>query len=120
MAGVQQIVDQAVLTVAKTVEDQVDEEIRKLDNLGAEDIERLRERRVAEMKRMAEKRQQWAAAGHGEYREVHGEKEFFKAVKGEERVVCHFYRESIPCKVGGSTLCGAGSKGDCLRRLVLT
>ncbi|KAK9820972.1 hypothetical protein WJX81_003934 [Elliptochloris bilobata] len=27
------------------------------------------------------------------------EKEFFAEVKGEERVVCHFFRENWPCKV---------------------
>ncbi len=27
------------------------------------------------------------------------EKEFFAEMKGEERMVCHFYRDSWPCKV---------------------
>ena len=38
--------------------------------------------------------------GHGEYREIPGEKDFFAEVKDEERVVCHFFRENWPCKVG--------------------
>ncbi|CAD7698430.1 unnamed protein product [Ostreobium quekettii] len=99
MAGLQQAVDQAVLAVARTVEDRVDEEIRRLDNLDGDDLELLRERRLAEAKRMAARRQAWAAAGHGEYREVHDEKEFFREVKGEERAVCHFYRQNSPCQV---------------------
>ena len=44
--------------------------------------------------------QEWLGRGHGEYREILGEKDFFAEVKGEERVVCHFFRENWPCKVG--------------------
>jgi hypothetical protein len=55
---------------------------------------------VQDIKRTAARRQQWLAAGHGEYREAATEKDFFAEVKGEERVVCHFYRDSWPCKVG--------------------
>ena len=44
--------------------------------------------------------QEWVRRGHGEYREIQGEKEFFAEMKGEERMVCHFYRENWPCKVG--------------------
>ncbi|KAK9827321.1 hypothetical protein WJX81_004776, partial [Elliptochloris bilobata] len=43
--------------------------------------------------------EEWLVRGHGEYREIAGEKEFFAEVKGEERVVCHFFRENWPCKV---------------------
>lgn len=34
----------------------------------------------------------WIAAGHGTYREVGDQKEWFEVVKKSERVVCHFYR----------------------------
>jgi hypothetical protein len=43
--------------------------------------------------------QEWVRRGHGEYREILGEREFFAEMKGEERMVCHFYRENWPCKV---------------------
>lgn len=56
--------------------------------------------RVQDIKRAAARKQQWLAAGHGEYREAATEKDFFAEVKGEERAVCHFYRNSWPCKVG--------------------
>jgi hypothetical protein len=65
-------------------------------------------RHAQNIKRAAARKQQWLAAGHGEYREAATEKDFFAEVKAEERVVCHFYRDSLPCKVVGMT--GASSK----------
>ncbi|KAJ8551786.1 hypothetical protein K7X08_021801 [Anisodus acutangulus] len=99
MDKVQEIVEKQVLTVAKAVEDKLDEEISALDRLDLDDIEVLRERRLQQMKKMAEKRSRWMSLGHGEYSEIPNEKEFFSVVKASERVVCHFYRENWPCKV---------------------
>ncbi|GKV26435.1 hypothetical protein SLEP1_g35735 [Rubroshorea leprosula] len=96
---VQVILEKQVLTVAKAVEDQIDEEIAALDRLDHDDLEALRERRLQQMKKMAEKRSRWIALGHGEYSEIASEKDFFSIVKASERVVCHFYRENWPCKV---------------------
>ncbi|GLU09133.1 hypothetical protein SLE2022_260080 [Rubroshorea leprosula] len=96
---VQEILEKQVLTVAKAVEDKIDEEIAALDRLDLDDLEALRERRLQQMKKMAEKRSRWIALGHGEYSEIGSEKDFFSVVKASERVVCHFYRENWPCKV---------------------
>ncbi|KAI6678118.1 hypothetical protein NL676_038914 [Syzygium grande] len=96
---VQEIIEKQVLTVAKAVEDKIDEEIAALDRLDDDDLEALRERRLAQMKRMAEKRGRWISLGHGDYSEIPVEKEFFSVVKASDRVVCHFYRENWPCKV---------------------
>ncbi|KAG6408967.1 hypothetical protein SASPL_131995 [Salvia splendens] len=96
---VQEILEQQVLSVAKAVEEQIDDQISALDRLDPDDIEALRERRLQQMKKMAEKRSRWIKLGHGEYTEIHNEKEFFSIVKASERVVCHFYRENWPCKV---------------------
>ncbi|KAL8156159.1 hypothetical protein AgCh_001312 [Apium graveolens] len=96
---VQEILEKQVLTVVKAVEDKIDDEISALDRLDLEDIEVLRERRLQQMKKMAEKRRQWVALGHGDYSEIYVEKEFFSVVKTSDRVVCHFYRENWPCKV---------------------
>ncbi|XP_074564360.1 thioredoxin domain-containing protein 9 homolog [Curcuma longa] len=93
-----QILEQQLLTVAKAVEDKIDEEITALDRLDLDDLEALRERRLQQMKKMAEKRNRWISLGHGEYSEI-SEKDFFAAVKASDRVVCHFYRENWPCKV---------------------
>ncbi|XP_042004790.1 thioredoxin domain-containing protein 9 homolog [Salvia splendens] len=96
---VQEILEQQVLSVAKAVEEQIDDQISALDRLDPDDIEALRERRLQQMKKMAEKRSRWIKLSHGEYTEIHNEKEFFSIVKASERVVCHFYRENWPCKV---------------------
>ncbi|KAG5548223.1 hypothetical protein RHGRI_013804 [Rhododendron griersonianum] len=96
--NVQEIIEKQVLTVAKAVEDKIDDEISALDRLDLDDIEALRERRLQQMKKMAEKRGRWIALGHGDYSEIHAEKDFFSVVKASDRVVCHFYRENWPCK----------------------
>ncbi|KAL7156904.1 hypothetical protein ABFS83_02G040400 [Erythranthe nasuta] len=96
---VQEILEKQVLTVVKAVEDKIDDEIAALDKLDVDDLEALRERRLHQMKKMADKRSRWIALGHGEYSEIPNEKEFFSVVKASDRVVCHFYRENWPCKV---------------------
>lgn len=124
------------------------------------------------VRRLQQKRQEWAQKGHGEYNEIE-EKDFFKVwrrqrlvglawgvlsagwrlqgmrqhhrhehlgtclcsapmvgmrltrhpaptnrlpqeMKGEERMVCHFYRNSMPCKVGASVGTVRGTR-DSLR-----
>ncbi|KAJ6965073.1 thioredoxin domain-containing protein 9 [Populus alba x Populus x berolinensis] len=97
--NLQDIIEKQVLTVAKAVEDKIDEEISALDRLDLDDIEALRERRLQQMKKMAEKRSRWISLGHGEYAEIPSEKDFFSVVKASDRVVCHFYRDNWPCKV---------------------
>lgn len=93
------IIEKQVLTVAKAMEDKLDDEIASLEKLDEDDLEVLRERRLKQMKKMAEKKKRWMSLGHGEYSEIHSEKDFFSVVKASERVVCHFYRENWPCKV---------------------
>lgn len=96
---VMQIIEKQVLTVAKVVEEKLDDEIAALERLDDDDLEQLRERRLHQMKKMAEKRSRWISLGHGEYSEIFSEKDFFTIVKASDRVVCHFYRENWPCKV---------------------
>ncbi|KAM7252101.1 hypothetical protein ACFE04_023984 [Oxalis oulophora] len=97
--NVQEIIEKQVLTVAKAMEDKLDDEISALDKLDTDDLEALRERRLQQMKKMAEKRSRWISLGHGDYTEIPIEKDFFSIVKASDRVVCHFYRENWPCKV---------------------
>eukprot|EP00775_Hariotina_reticulata_P013574 gene13574-13699_t len=101
MAGqlVQQAVEQSVLRVAKQLEDQIDSELHKLENLQDDDLERIRQRRIQDLRQQQEKTRDWIQKGHGEYQEIFEEKEFFKEMKGEDRMVCHFYRDNWPCKV---------------------
>ncbi|CAN1156267.1 Thioredoxin domain-containing protein 9 homolog [Linum perenne] len=96
---VQDILEKQVLSVVKAVEDKIDDEIAALDRLDTDDLEALRERRMQQMKKMAEKRRRWISLGHGDYTEIPAEKDFFSVVKASDRVVCHFYRENWPCKV---------------------
>ncbi|KXZ55255.1 hypothetical protein GPECTOR_3g394 [Gonium pectorale] len=98
-AMAQQLIEQTVVSLARQMEQQVDREIQKLDNLNEDDVEAIRQKRLIEMKQRQEKMKDWVARGHGEYREIHTEQEFFKEMKGEERMVCHFFRENWPCKV---------------------
>lgn len=95
----QQAVQQQVLRVAQQLEEQIDSQLHKLDNLQEDDLERIRQRRVQELRQQQEKTKEWVAKGHGECKEIFEEKEFFKEMKGEERMICHFYRDNWPCKV---------------------
>ena len=49
------------------------------------------------MYRIQQKKDDWLQRGHGELREI-TEKDFFSEMKGEERMVCLFYRASVPCQ----------------------
>lgn len=98
----QAVVEQTVVGLAKRLEAQVDAEINRLENLNDDDIESIRAKRMADMKKRQEKTREWVERGHGEYRDIQTEQEFFKEMKGEERMVCHFYRENWPCKVSAA------------------
>jgi hypothetical protein len=107
--NVQDVVAQSVLQVAQQLEQQVDQELHKLDNLQDDDIEGLRQKRLLQLRRQQEKQREWVERGHGEYKELNNEKDFFREMKGEERMVCHFYRESFPCKVGVQAIAAASA-----------
>lgn len=94
-------VEQQLIEATRVVEQQLDAEIERLERLDDDDLEALRQRRLAALRRQADQRRDWLAAGQGEYREVPGEREFFdECRKGSGNVVCHFYRESTPrCKI---------------------
>lgn len=96
----QAVLEQTLLSLGKQLEDQLDAQLHKLDNLQDDDLERLRQKRIDEMRRQQDKTREWVARGHGEYRDLQDEKDFFKEIKGEERAVVHFYRNSLPCQVG--------------------
>lgn len=98
-AQAQAAVERQIYEMAKGIEDTVDEQLHKMENLTEDDLENIRRKRLEAMKATHNKRQQWLQQGHGEYREIFGEKEFFAEMKGVERMVCHFFRENWPCKV---------------------
>ncbi|XP_061925765.1 thioredoxin domain-containing protein 9 [Entelurus aequoreus] len=93
-------ITKVLLQSAKLVEDQVDAELTKLSDMDEDDFERMRERRLEALKKAQKQKQEWLSKGHGEYREIPSEKEFFSEVKESKNVVCHFYKNStFRCKI---------------------
>ncbi|XP_011168600.2 thioredoxin domain-containing protein 9 [Solenopsis invicta] len=91
---------QKVVEVTNHVEQQLDAEIEKLENLDINDYEKIRAHRLNELKRMQKQKQDWLALGHGEYAELYDEKEFFEVSKKSENIVCLFYKDDSPrCKI---------------------
>ncbi|XP_037088023.1 thioredoxin domain-containing protein 9-like [Pollicipes pollicipes] len=89
-----------LVSAAQQLEQQLDDEISRLDRLDTDDLETIRRQRIQEMKRMKEKRHEWHAQGHGQYTEIPEEKDFFEVPKKSENVVCHFYRDDFfRCKI---------------------
>ncbi|XP_059469139.1 thioredoxin domain-containing protein 9 [Neocloeon triangulifer] len=96
----EQIVQNQMQEVIKQVEQHVDAEIEKLEKFDPDDFEKLREKRLENMKKEAKLRQEYLALGHGQYNEVPEEKEFFELTKKSKNVVCHFYKDgSARCKI---------------------
>ncbi|KAK3868001.1 hypothetical protein Pcinc_026579 [Petrolisthes cinctipes] len=97
MAG---MMEKQLVAATHIIEQQLDAEIEKLDNLDNDDLDAIRRDRLAAMKKRQEKKQEWVANGHGHYTELYDEKEFFETTKKSENVVCHFYRDQfMRCKV---------------------
>jgi hypothetical protein len=72
---VQAIIAEKVRQVASALEDQVDEELHRLEMpLSEDDVEAMRQKRLAQLRRGAQKKQEWLARGHGDYRDLPGEK----------------------------------------------
>jgi len=89
-----------MLQAANIIEQQVDAEINRLEQLDEDDLETIRLRRLQQMKKAQTQKQEWLAQGHGQYEEIPDEKEFFETCKKSKNVVCHFYREStLRCKI---------------------
>lgn len=90
------VVQQKVIEATHCVEKQLDAEIEKLDNLDISDFEKLREERLKKLKLVQQQKQTWLSLGHGEYTELHDEKEFFEISKKSQNIVCLFYKDDSP------------------------
>lgn len=91
-------VDAELLKLGEAIEGAVDAELQRLDQ--PDELDRIRRKRLEEMKRAAAEKMAWRAKGHGSYEELPSEKDFFTVVKDSDRVVCHFNRHgSRPCRV---------------------
>lgn len=78
-----------------------DEEEETSDNEADEDNElrRLRERRLNEIKRTQQEHSENLAKGHGDYREILQD-DFLKEVTSSVKVICHFYHQDFArCKI---------------------
>lgn len=63
----EQVLEQQLMAAASMVEQQLDSEIDKLDKLDKDEIEVLREKRIAAMKRAQDQKKTWIANGHGKW-----------------------------------------------------
>ncbi|XP_029967473.1 thioredoxin domain-containing protein 9 [Salarias fasciatus] len=94
------IIAKALEQSAKLVEEEVDAQLTKLNEMDEDDLERLKERRLEALKKAQKQKQEWLSKGHGEYTEISSERDFFTEVKENKNVVCHFYRSStMRCKI---------------------
>lgn len=76
----------------ETEEAHMDDMLNKLENMDTDDMEKLREVRKKRMIAEAKRKQMLRGQGHGEYRELGDEKEFFKEIKQAPAACVHFYR----------------------------
>jgi len=92
----------AIIQSTKAKEEAINLEIDRYDVLLSStdcELEKIRERRLAQLKKNHERKQSWLANDHGIYSAIgqgqHGQdaaKEFFDATKKSERLVIHFHR----------------------------
>jgi hypothetical protein len=99
-ARAQMQMEQQMLQATKIIEEQIDNEIDKLDRLDNRSIEEIRKKRIEDMKQRAKDREVWVQNGHGKYYEIPSEKDFFEECKKSRNIVVHFYRDTtFRCKI---------------------
>ena len=87
------------------MEEQIDSEMKKMDEMDDDDIEKIRQKRLKAMQRAHAAKQEFIAKGHGGYDELPSEKDFFDKVKDCKRAVVHFYRPTtLRCEIFGKNL----------------
>lgn len=91
MSNVEKVLEATLVNAAKTVEKEVDTEIDRLTNLQEDDLEAIRRRRLAQLKKAAEERAIWKRNGHGTLHTL-TEKDFFTRAKGVSRMVVVFFQ----------------------------
>lgn len=95
-----QVLQQTLVSAASQLEQQLDQQINQLDNLDVDDLQVLRNKRLAELKERNKQKQDWLSSGHGQYAELKDEKEFFENSKKSPNIVVHFYRNATErCKI---------------------
>lgn len=94
-------IEKQILEALKDKEDEIDLEIKKYESLEKkvyedvdEELENIKNKRLAELKKKREEELAYLRNGHGTYKEVYSEMEFFDVCKNSKYVCCHFYRTS--------------------------
>ncbi|KAL5104949.1 Thioredoxin domain-containing protein 9 [Taenia crassiceps] len=94
------VIESQLSRAAQVIEDVVDQEIARLDSMDEDDLEKIRQRRLAELKEKASKKEEWLANGHGIYSELASERDFFSICKQSTSVCAHFYRSTtVRCAI---------------------
>lgn len=88
------ILAQKTLEVVQQTEQKLDAALAHYSLSSSNDLEQLRQQRLAELKSRAAKELEWRQKGHGQYTEVADQKEWFDISKASERVITHFYRST--------------------------
>lgn len=92
--GQQEMVDMALAQTLLSVESAVDAELEKTANLDEDDYARIRNNRMAEMRRKKEEDEMNKFHGHGTLTKINDQQEFFAAAKKSNKMIAIFTRNS--------------------------
>lgn len=93
-------VEHGMLLAAQAQERALDEQLKKMETLGEDDFEALRQKRKLDLQRQLRQEQDWRQLGHGRYAEMTDTKDFFNSAKKSSRMLVHFYRSVTPrCQI---------------------
>jgi len=79
--------------LASTVEQMLDKQLEEAEEME-QDYETIRQKRIQEMRKQQQAREEGRRNGHGVLKEVSDQKEFFNHVKESSLCVAHFYRST--------------------------
>lgn len=89
------VIGEVLLKTLEKAEEELDAKLDKMEDRPDEDeLERLRRARLDKLKKVQAEKAKWASQGHGEYRDIVDQKQFFEELKKEARAVVHFFRPS--------------------------
>lgn len=89
--AVASLIGEKVLATLEQQEAELDDTIKRLGEADDDELERLRARRLSQMKAQAQQAQELRARGHGEYATITDTHEFFDVIKRSDKVVVHFF-----------------------------
>ena len=79
--------------LASTVEQMLDKQLEEAEEME-QDYEAIRKKRMEEMRKQAQAREEGRRNGHGVLKDVADQKQFFAEVKESSLCVAHFYRST--------------------------